>query len=611
MPQQNTPDARTRRARVQPVFCTLASLAAAVVLLSGCRASTPSPGDADTPPGTIELPPGDLFADATEGSGLSFVHFNGMTGEFLYPEVMAPGVGLFDYDSDGDLDVFAVQGTMLGNRPVSRALVPPSGPLNGRLFRNEGASGGQVRFTDVTASSGIVADGYGMGVATGDYDNDGCVDLYVTNLGPGKLFRNGCDGTFIDVTGRSRTASPGWGVSAAFVDYDRDGWLDLFVGHYLNYTVGTNIRCHSASGLLDYCPPHVYRALPSRLYRNNRDGTFADVTEAAGMALDFGPAMGVATADFDGDGWIDIYVANDSTANNLWINNRDGTFRNTAWLAGAAVGPDGQPKASMGVDAGDFDNDGDEDLFITELTTQGADLYVNDGSGVFTDESARAGVRVPTLPFTGFGTAWFDFDNDGWLDVATVNGLVTHRDESLAAGDWFGLRQRRQLLRNVQGRFEDISERAGRAFTMEEVGRGAAFGDLDNDGDTDIVVANDAGPIRILLNQAGARQAWAGLRLIGAVSGGRAGTGRDMPGARVRITRGDGVVLWRRARADGSYGSASDPRVLAGLGGSETPVRVRVYWPDGRTEEWSDVPARRYTTLRAGSGTAVQESASR
>ena len=591
--------------------CALVSLAAVLLLLVGCGSAPQERGEVDAPTAGLELPAGELFIEATEGSGLSFVHFNGMTGEFLYPEVMAPGLGVLDYDSDGDLDVFVVQGRMLGGQPVSEALIPPQGPLMGRLFRNDGVDEGRVQFTDVTEASGIVADGYGMGVAAGDFDNDGCVDLYVTNLGPGMLFRNGCDGTFSDVTGRSGTASPGWGVSAAFVDYDRDGWLDLFVGHYLNYTVGTNIRCHSASGLLDYCPPHVYRALPSRLYRNNRDGTFRDVTEAAGMALDFGPAMGVSTADFDADGWIDIYVSNDSTANNLWINNRDGTFRNTAWIAGAAVGPDGQPKASMGVDAGDFDNDGDEDIFITELTTQGADLYVNDGTGVFTDESARAGLRVPTLPFTGFGTAWFDFDNDGLLDLATVNGLVTHRDESLAAGDWFGLRQRRQLIRNVgQGRFEDISQRAGQAFMMEEVGRGAAFGDLDNDGDTDIVVANDAGPVRILLNQTGSRQAWAGLRLVGSVSGGRAGAERDVLGARVRITRGDGVVLWRRVRADGSYGSANDPRIVAGLGVSDMPPRVRVYWPDGRIEEWSEVPVGRYTTLREGSGTPVQGPAS-
>jgi hypothetical protein len=581
------------------------SFLAAMCLAVACTREAPPAENAAaiSRSGGAALPDTDLFVDATDGSGLSLVHFNGMAGQFLFPEVMTPGIAVFDFDNDGDLDVFALQGKMLGNTPVSRALVPPAGPLKGRLFRNDTAAGAPVRFTDVTEASGIVADGYGMGAAAGDVNNDGCVDLYVTNLGPGTLFRNRCDGTFVDDTARTGTASSGWGVSASFLDYDRDGWLDLFVAHYLNYSVAANVRCHSASGQLDYCPPHVYRALPSRLYRNRGDGTFIDVTAQAGMALDFGPGMGVSTADFDGDGWIDIFVTNDSTANNLWINQRDGTFRNTALLAGVAVGTDGQPKASMGVDAGDIENDGDEDLFITELTRQGVDLYVNDGTGVFTDESPRAGLRVPTLPFTGFGTAWFDYDNDGFLDVATVNGLVTHPDESLAKNEWFGLSQRRQLFRNLgNGRFEEVTKQAGGAFTMEEVGRGAAFGDLDNDGDTDIIVANDAGPVRILLNQVGSHRQWAGMRLAGTPKGARDGAVRDMLGARVRITRGDGTVLWRRARADGSYGSANDPRVIAGLDRAATPPRVRVYWPGGRVEEWRSVPVGQYTTLREGSG---------
>jgi hypothetical protein len=594
-----------------PALCAIMTVLMLHVGCSGNDAPEQEAEEQSPAPASQPTPAGDLFIDATEGSGLAFIHFNGMTGQFLYPEVMAPGVVLLDYDNDDDLDVFAVQGRMLGNQPVARALISPQS-AQGRLFRNDGVGDGRVRFTDVTEISGIRADGYGMGGAVGDVDNDGCVDLYVTNLGPGKLFRNRCDGTFTDDTARSGVASPGWGVSASFVDIDRDGWLDLFVAHYLNYTVATNVRCHSGSGQLDYCPPHMYRAIPSRLYRNNRDGTFSDITAKAGMAVDFGPGMGVSTADFDGDGWIDIFVANDSTPNNLWINQRDGTFRNTALLAGVAVGPDGQAKASMGVDAGDLENDGDEDLFITELTGQGADLYVNDGSGVFTDDSARAGLRVPTLPFTGFGTAWFDYDNDGFLDVATMNGLVTHRDESLAKNEWFGLRQRRQLFRNLGGgKFEEVTTQGGEAFTAEEVGRGAAFGDLDNDGDTDVIVANDAGPVRLLLNQAGSHRSWAGLRLVGTPDGARDGAVRDMLGARVMITRGDGRVLWRRARADGSYGSANDARVIAGLGVPAMPPRVRVYWPSGRVEEWKAIPPGRYTTLHEGGGTAVQASAPR
>jgi hypothetical protein len=579
-------------------------LAIAVFAMAlGCRGAGDGPRSTTSSDAAPELPSGALFVEGAEASGLTFHHFNGMTGEFYYPEIMAPGIALLDYDNDGDLDVFITQGRMLGGKPVSEARFPPRGPLGARLFRNDLDGTGTLRFSDVTDVSRIEATGYGMGAAAADYDNDGCVDLYVTNLGPGQLWRNNCDGTFSDVTRTSGTASPGWGISAAFVDVDRDGWLDLFVGHYLNYSVQNNIRCHSPSGQLDYCPPHIYRALPSRLYRNNGNGTFTDATERAGMALEFGPAMGVSTADFDGDGWIDIYVANDSTPNNLWRNGRDGTFKNIALVAGVAVSPDGQPKASMGIDAGDMDNDGDEDLFITELTTQGVDLYVNDGSGVFIDESARAGLRVPTLPFTGFGAAWLDFDNDGLLDVATVNGLVTHREEALLANTWFGLAQRRQLFWNQGGgRFEEVSGRAGEAFTSEEIGRGAAFGDLDNDGDTDIVVGNAGGAVRLLINQVGHSRHWVGLRLVG---GGT--VGRDMLGARATITRADDVALWRRARSDGSYASANDPRVLAGLGSTAGEPRVRVRWPGGRIEEWTRVPIDRYTTLREGTGTPVGE----
>ena len=547
-----------------------------------------------------------LFTDVTATSGLTFTHFNGMSGELYYPEIMPPGVALFDYDNDGDLDVFVVQGRMLGSKPIDRAWAPPrdGSRLGGHLFRNDLNAAADSRrtlhFTDVTETSGIRASGYGMGVATGDYNNDGCIDLYVTNLGSNQLFRNNCDGTFTDATAASRTASPGWSVSAAFVDFDRDGWLDLFVGHYVNYSVEANVKCFGLAGGSDYCPPHVYTAQPSKLYRNNRDGTFTDVTARAGLSTEFGPALGVATADFNGDGWMDIYVANDGQPNQLWINQRNGTFKNTALLAGAALGADGDAKSSMGVDAGDFDNDGDEDLFITELTGQGADLYVNAGGGVFDERSARAGLRQPTLPFTGFGAAWVDIDNDGWLDLVTVNGAVTQSVDAAARREPFALQQRKQAFRNLgNGRFEDVTSRAGPAFARAEVSRGAAFGDLDNDGDIDVVVGNASGPLRLLVNGIGGigqRRHWIGLRLVG--QDGR----RDMLGARVAVTRSDGQTLWRRARSDGSYASASDPRVLAGLGDSNGPVTARVIWPDGRTETWSGLEIDRYLTIREGTG---------
>jgi hypothetical protein len=566
------------------------------VLSIGCRAER-----SDSSSKRSDGAPSEWFTERAQESGLDFVHFNGMSGRFLYPELMAPGVALFDYDNDGDLDVFIVQGRMLGKTSLADARPQPPGvlPLEGRLFRNDleiHADGSRtLRFTDVTEASGIVAQGYGMGVATGDYNNDGCIDLYVTNLGRNQLFRNNCDGTFTDVSRESHTDDSGWSVSAVFFDFDRDGWPDLFVGHYLKYTVEANLRCFAVSGSMDYCPPHVYDSEPSHLFHNNRDGTFTDVTIAAGMARESGPTLGVSTADFNGDGWIDLFVANDSQQNQLWINQRDGTFKNTALLSGVALSPEGAVKANMGVDAGDFDNDGDEDLFIAELAGQGHDLYVNNGSGIFEDRSAHAGIRLASLPLTGFGAGWLDVDNDGWLDILTVNGAVTSSVEALARSEPFPLKQRKQLFRNLRdGRFEDASKHAGAFFDVPEVSRGAAFGDIDNDGDTDVVVGTDAGPVRLLINEVGNRKHWLGLRLVDSAMK------RDMLGARVALTRSDGLTVWRRAHADGSYASANDPRVLIGLGDSAQSPRVRVIWPDGRSEEWNSIPVDRYTTLKQG-----------
>jgi enediyne biosynthesis protein E4 len=316
------------------------------------------------------------------------------------------------------------------------------------------------------------------------------------------------------------------------------------------------------------------------------------VTAASRIASEFGPALGVSTADFNGDGWIDLYVANDSQPNQLWINQHDGTFKNTALLAGAALTQEGKAEASMGVDAGDFDNDGDEDLFVTEQTGEGYNLFVNDGSGSFEDQSSRSGLAAASLGYTGFGTAWFDYDNDGWLDLLTANGAVQTIQALAQARDPFPLHQRKQLFRNLRnGRFEDVTASAGAVLQLSEVGRGAAFGDIDNDGDTDIVIANNNGPLRLLINNVGNRHHWIGLRLVGRTPP------RDMLGARVAIVRKTGPTLWRRARADGSYASANDPRVLAGLGDSAEAPAVRVAWPDGRTDEWANVPVDRYTTL--------------
>jgi hypothetical protein len=291
---------------------------------------------------------------------------------------------------------------------------------------------------------------------------------------------------------------------------------------------------------------------------------------------------------------MDIYVANDGAENQLWLNQRNGTFKNVALLAGVALPITGKAEGSMGVDAGDFDNDGDEDLVMTELAGEGTNLYVNDGAGTFEDRGSPSGLEAITLPYTGFGTAWFDFDNDGWLDLLAVNGTVQIIEALRQARDPFPLHQRKLLLKNLgNGRFEDVTDRAGMVFRMSEVGRGASFGDIDNDGDIDVVVANNNGPTRLLVNNIGNRAHWIGLRLVGEGD-------RDMLGTRVEIVRKAGS-LWRRVRSDGSYASANDPRVLAGLGDSAEPARVRVRWPDGRVEERSDLPIDRYSTVKEGS----------
>ena len=542
-----------------------------------------------------------IFDEVAEKVGLNFRHYNGMTGKFFLPEIMGAGAALFDYDNDGDLDVFLVQGNVLepGSKP-NETLFPWRGAESprGRLFRNdlEVAKDGsrKLHFVDVTQKSGIVATGYGMGAAVGDINNDGRPDLYLTNLGPNQMYLNKGDGTFVDVTDKTGTDDPRWSTSAAFVDYDRDGWLDLIVVNYARFSSSSSPTCYAATSAKDYCTPRVFAAPGNRLFHNRGNGTFEDVTASAGIDKEFGHGLGVVAADFDDDGWPDIYVANDGDPNQLWINQKNGTFKNEALLAGVAVNRDGRVEAGMGVGAGDFDGNGSEDIFVTHLMDETNTLFTNLGKGMFEDRTREAGLGMPGRRFTGFGTFFFDYDNDSWLDLLVVNGAVQLLPELVSKGDPFPLGQPKQLFHNSgKGSFVEVIDQAGPMFRLLEVSRGAAFGDIDNDGDTDVLVTNNNGPARLLLNQAGNRNHWLGLQLAGK-------NGRDMLGARVDIVITKNHVLRRRTRTDGSYLSANDPRILVGLGSVTQIELIRVQWPDGSLEEWKAPLVDRYLTLKQG-----------
>jgi enediyne biosynthesis protein E4 len=545
-----------------------------------------------------------LFSEVAEEVGLKFHHFAGTTGQYYMPEIMGAGVALFDYDNDGDLDVYLVQGTMLDptKNPANAKIPPPPGWKPGnRLFRNLLSETGKLAFVDVTETAGVGHVGYGMGVAVGDYDNDGFQDLYVTNFGHNVLYHNNGDGTFTDVTVQAGVDDLRWSASAAWVDYDRDGRLDLFVTNYLDFTVKGNKQCYASTGERDYCTPKMYQPVPARLFRNRGDGTFEDVTEASGIGSSIGPGLGVVCADFNGDGWPDIYVANDGAAAHLWINQRNGSFKEKGLLSGTAYNAEGAPQAGMGVAAGDFDNDGDEDILKTNLANEGCNLYVGNGRGDFYDATAEFGLLQPTFPYTGFGTEWFDFDNDGNLDLLIANGAV-NRIESLR-GNSYPFNQINQLFRNEGDgkKFRDMTGVAGPAFALSEVSRGAAFGDVNNDGAIDVVVANNNGPARLLLNQTRSlnHNHWLLVRLE-AANGNRFAIGATLE---VRLR---GRKLFRRAHTDGSYLSANDVRVHFGLGEDTKIEKLIVNWPDGRQEEWNRLEIDRIVTIRRGTGRSVK-----
>jgi hypothetical protein len=559
-------------------------------LLLGCSRPAPEPPiDDDAGPA--------WFADVSDAVGLDFVHDAGPTGHFFMPQIMGAGAALFDFDGDGRLDLYLLQSA------------GPDAPARNQLYR-QGADG---RFADVSQGSGLDVADYCTGVAVGDVNNDGRPDVLVTAYGSLKLFLNNGDGTFTDVSKEAGLDSALWGASACFVDYDRDGWLDLVVVNYVAYDAAT--LCYDGQGRRDYCHPRQFPGSVAKLYRNlgpGKNGTvrFEDVTDKAGLGRLPGPGLGVVSADFDGDGWPDLFVANDGQPNRLWINQKNGTFKEEAVPRGLAYDGMGRAPANMGVALGDVDGDGLFDLFVTHLTSETHTLWKQGPRGAFRDRTFPAGLAPPGSRGTGFGTVLADFDNDGALDVAVVNGRVS-RDKPVAAdvlGPFWGqYAERNQLFANDgAGRFRDVSRR-NRAFCgAPGVYRGLAWGDVDGDGGIDLLVTTLAGKARLYRNVAPDRGHWLLVHALDPA------LKRDAYGAEITVRAG-GKRWVRWMNPGSSYLCSNDPRAHFGLGALERVDAIDVLWPDGTRETFPGCPAdqRPETVLRKGEGRPGMASAER
>ena len=531
------------------------------------------------------------FVDVTTEAGINFRHINGAEGAYHLPETLGAGGAFFDADNDGNLDIYLVNSGYW--KESSSGDETPSA-----LYRNSGDG----TFTDITMTAGVGNSGnYGQGAACADYDNDGDVDLYVTNFGVNVLYRNNGDGTFTDVTASAGVGDPGWSSSACFLDYNRDGHLDLFVVNYLVYSLDVPYRPCGEDGIQTYCHPSLFEGAPDTLYRNNGDGTFTDVSHEAGVGgiggLFHGKGLGVVSADFNNDGTPDLYVASDDTRNDFFYNNGDGTFSEISLLAGCAYSFNGVAQAGMGVATDDYNGDGWLDIFVTNLSYETNALYRNNGDGTFTDVIYEAHLGKESYLFVGFGTGFFDADNDGWRDIFIANGHIIDNIE-----DTHGVltyRQPDQIFRNQgNGTFQEVSASAGDYFQSTAVSRGALFGDYDNDGDVDMLVTQSNGPVTLLRNETGTQHNWVRIKTVGIISS------RDGTGTRVTLRAG-GHTQIQEINRGASYLSSHDGRLHFGLGVHTTVDRLEVRWQSGVVQvfenlltnrehvisEFSDTPA--------------------
>ncbi len=506
------------------------------------------------------------YTEVSDAAGLDFVHYNGARGDYFYPETMGSGAAFFDFDNDGWQDIYLVNGTYLTGLP------PDPLPTN-RLYRNTGDG----KFVDRTAASGSGDTGYGMGCAAADFDNDGDQDLYITNLGGNVLYRNQGPGRFEDITRQAGVGDERWGTSSGFLDFDLDGDLDLFVVNYVEYALDQDHVCRRGR-LRSYCAPIYYQPIGDILYRND-GGRFTDVTQEAGITQ-VGWGLGVAFSDFDLDGDTDVYVANDGSMNALYENRR-GHFVDVGLQAGARYNENGRSEAGMGVDFGDFDNDGHQDIFVTNFALETNTLYRNTGQGRFRDVTAPLGLEEPSFVPLGFGTRFLDFDNDADLDLFVANGHVVDIISQTDSSQTY--LQANQLFRNEAGaRFVEVSALSGPSFAVENVARGLAMADFDNDGDQDLLVTTEAGRPRLLRNDGGNRNHWLLIHLKGAHQ-------RDALGARVSVTA-NGTRQIKERQSGSSYLSSHDLRLHFGLG-QATQADIEIRWPEGQIQTLSGVEA--------------------
>jgi hypothetical protein len=527
-----------------------------------------------------------LFREiAPEESGINWVHDNAFSPEHYLPETTGAGAAFLDFDNDGWMDVYLVN-----SGPCD--FFRPRIPLGNALFRNNRDG----TFSDVTDKARVAGGTFGMGVAAGDYDDDGFTDLYLTSYGRAILYHNNGDGTFSDVTARAGVAAQGWTTSATWLDYDNDGRLDLFVCNYVRYGLDTKTSCSGTPhGKRYYCVPKIFDPVPSFLFHNDGDGRFSDVSAQTGFATALGKALGVVATDINNDGLVDLVVTNDTAPNYLWMNRGGGRWEDVGPAAGIAFSANGRPRSSMGVDAGDYDGDGWQDLAIGNIDHEIFALYRNRRDESFSDEAPPNGIAAATVVISCWAVKLFDFDDDGWLDLFLANG---HPDDMLD-GSGFGVRYRQPLLvfHNEGGRYRNVSAEAGDVFRKEFSARGLAVGDYDDDGRLDVLVANNGMAPVLLHNESGKRNHWLGVKLQGTACN------RDAVGARVTWSAG-GVTRQRLKTGGGAYLSSHDPRLVLGLGEAVKLDWLEVAWPrpSARVERWADIPGDRYLTLVEGTG---------